>query len=315
MSIIILNYITWQSTLNCIQELLKINYKYFNIIVVDNNSQNNSLKNIKEKLELKSSIVNENEISNLFLKNQNEKIFFIQCLHNHGYAKGNNIGIRFAELFNPEFILILNNDTLPKVDFLDNMVQTFNYNSKIGLVGAINYNDKNKYDLDSAKRNISWYHVLTIHQSFSFFNKLFKLYLFKNDSQISNLKKKEFIYVEIISGACMLFKTDVLKKIDYFDENTFLFFEENIICEKLKKNNILTALSLKSKIIHKKNFSLKNNTPNQLKNINLKSLIYFLKEYKKYRFLFIYTILLPYHISYLYSIIKNKIKQTYYSLN
>ena len=44
---------------------------------------------------------------------------------NYGFAEGNNIGIRFAlKNLNPDYILLLNNDTVVDKDFLNEMVKT-----------------------------------------------------------------------------------------------------------------------------------------------------------------------------------------------
>ena len=47
--IIILNYKTYQLTLNLIEQLKKLNYPSFDILVIDNNSSNESGKILKEK--------------------------------------------------------------------------------------------------------------------------------------------------------------------------------------------------------------------------------------------------------------------------
>jgi len=44
----------------------------------------------------------------------------------------------------------------------------------------------------------------------------------------------------MISGSCMLFPAEVLQKIEGFDINTFLYYEEAIIAEKLNKLNLKT---------------------------------------------------------------------------
>ena len=95
------------------------------------------------------------------------------------------------------------------------MIRGFSVKTNIGLVGAINYNDNN-YDLDSAKKNIKWYNILFIHRSYSFFNKALGLYLFKNEEQINAKSQTGFIPVEIVSGASLLFKTNILKEIKLF---------------------------------------------------------------------------------------------------
>ena len=74
--------------------------KKFDIIVVDNNSSNDSIEKLKNSL---------------------NNIEVIPSRVNHGYANGNNIGIKIAEKRGYPFICILNNDTLIEEDFFDCM--------------------------------------------------------------------------------------------------------------------------------------------------------------------------------------------------
>ena len=118
-SIVILNYITWENTYDCLKALTKISYKNHKIFILDNHSQNSSLEKLQTKLksEKYTPILNEKDILDYNLHNEDSKIFFVQCNLNYGYSIGNNIGIKFAERFFPTYILILNNDTLPSQIF------------------------------------------------------------------------------------------------------------------------------------------------------------------------------------------------------
>ncbi len=78
------------------------------IIVVDNNSQDGSDYSIHKFIENASY----------------EKIHFLQNTTNSGYAAGNNLAIRYAlEHLSPDFVWILNNDTLPTADSLSQLLE------------------------------------------------------------------------------------------------------------------------------------------------------------------------------------------------
>ena len=57
-AIIILNWNGWLDTIECLESIYNINYPNYQVIVVDNNSSDNSIKKINEyamgKLEVKS---------------------------------------------------------------------------------------------------------------------------------------------------------------------------------------------------------------------------------------------------------------------
>jgi len=100
-SIIILNYNAGDLLINCVNSVFESNYKNFEVIVVDNISNDDSHKKCKEKF---------------------EKIQLIENLENFGYCEGNNIGIRNAK---GEFIVILNPDTIVKPNWLDEFLKAY----------------------------------------------------------------------------------------------------------------------------------------------------------------------------------------------
>ena len=95
LAVIILNYNSWKLTINFIKkQLLNISLpKNTRIIVVDNNSSNDSLEHL-EKLKIKYNYV---------LLSSNE---------NNGYASGNNIGLKWAFDKGFEYGLVANTDII-----------------------------------------------------------------------------------------------------------------------------------------------------------------------------------------------------------
>lgn len=100
-SIIILNYNAGELLINCVDSVLKSNYENFEVIVVDNNSSDNSHLKCKEKF---------------------QKIHLIENKKNFGYCEGNNIGIRKA---NGEFIVILNPDTIVDPQWIRELINAY----------------------------------------------------------------------------------------------------------------------------------------------------------------------------------------------
>ena len=100
-SIIILNYNSGNWLTECVDSLVKTNYKNYEIIVVDNFSVDNSHKICKEKF---------------------EQIILIENSENLGYCEGNNVGINEAK---GDFLVILNPDTLVEPNWLDELVTAY----------------------------------------------------------------------------------------------------------------------------------------------------------------------------------------------
>ncbi|MDX2165368.1 MAG: glycosyltransferase family 2 protein [Gammaproteobacteria bacterium] len=113
-SVIIVNYNTRDLVKRCIDSVLNQKNSHFEIIVVDNASQDNSVE---------------------ILKGYGDKIILIANDHNHGFGKANNIGFKRVSgknifLLNPDAVLT-DNLTLEKLrDYLKN-------NTTCGIVGPV----------------------------------------------------------------------------------------------------------------------------------------------------------------------------------
>lgn len=100
-SIVILNYNSGSWLTDCVSSILKTQYPNYEIIVVDNLSEDNSHKICQENY---------------------GQITLIENNENLGYCEGNNVGIRKAK---GDFLVILNPDTLVEPDWLDELMKAF----------------------------------------------------------------------------------------------------------------------------------------------------------------------------------------------
>ena len=101
-SIIILNYNAGKLLLDCIKSVTNTNSDNYEIILVDNNSKDNSHTECKKNF---------------------PRIRLIKNDHNLGYCEGNNVGIREA---NGKFIVILNPDTIVEPNWLNELISAYN---------------------------------------------------------------------------------------------------------------------------------------------------------------------------------------------
>ncbi len=155
-SIILLNWNGYEDTLEALESLYNIDYPNYNVIVADNNSTNDSIEKIKAyargdiKVEteftkyqdnkpIKLTVVKEDEYAEAIdnTSNDNEKkLLLIENRENYGFAKGNNIAIEYTMKYDdPDYVLLLNNDTIVAPDFLTRMVDVALTDDSIGLVG------------------------------------------------------------------------------------------------------------------------------------------------------------------------------------
>ena len=93
--VVVLNYRTYNDTIECVESLKRQTYNNKEIIIVENGSGNSSEKVLKEKY------------------NNDPQITLLLSKENLGFAKGNNIGIKYAkEKLNCDYVFVLNSDTI-----------------------------------------------------------------------------------------------------------------------------------------------------------------------------------------------------------
>lgn len=265
-AIIILNYATYKMTLDCVELTKKQNYSNFFIIVVDNNSPNES----SEILDLKYN-------SNKAKEKQDVYITFIKSDFNGGYSYGNNIGIREAERRGADYILILNNDVeISDQSFLEKSVAFMESNRKVGLMGP-RVIDKGFYTNPLKIERPVWSQN-AISNIFSLAKVIISKIVSKKEFLIINETRK----VYTVSGCCMLFHTKYFKEIGYFDEGLFLFGEELVIGEKFHQKNIEVVFYSDLEVNHNHSKTISTfYTDSKITRIMDKSILYYFKNYRK----------------------------------
>ena len=115
--ILLLNWNNWEDTKECLESLKNITYSNFSIVLMDNGSQDDSLKRMRE---FKSQI-------------PQLEIVILENGKNLGFGGGNNVGINYALKNKFGYILLLNNDTIVSRDFLDKLVEVAQAHPVVGL--------------------------------------------------------------------------------------------------------------------------------------------------------------------------------------
>jgi len=121
-SIIIVNYNGKQNLEKCLQSLEKIDYQNNEIILVDNNSTDQSIE---------------------FVKKNHPNVIIIKLEKNYGFAKPNNFGAKRAH---GKFLLFLNNDTVVSENFLTELVKAISSDPKLAICQSLLMTFDNKVD-------------------------------------------------------------------------------------------------------------------------------------------------------------------------
>ena len=251
-SIIILNWNGWEDTVECLESLYQITYLNYDVLVVDNGSEDESIKKIKEYAEDKAKVKSkffeydpsnkpikiieytkeeaeagggkEEEIEDL---PSNRKMILIKNEKNYGFAEGNNIGMRYAlKALDPEYVLLLNNDTVVGKEFLAELVKVAESDKRIGIVGP------KIYYYDEPRRR--W---ATDNQ--------------KSRGNIDDGRCNDVREVKWIVGCAFFVKANVIDKVGLLDPDLFLYGEEDDYCMRVKKAGYKLYFSRSSIIWHK----------------------------------------------------------------
>jgi GT2 family glycosyltransferase len=116
--IVILNWNGCQRTAACLRSIQKLRYAHYRILVVDNQSTDDSICRLAQLFPQQDVITNR---------------------ENFGYAGGNNPGIREALDAGADYVWLLNNDTLVEPDSLAAMVDIAEARPDVGAVGSVLY--------------------------------------------------------------------------------------------------------------------------------------------------------------------------------
>ena len=184
----------------------------FNTVIVDNSNSTN----------LKSYLANYPKIK--YLKNSS----------NLGFGSASNLGVKNA---NTTHVILLNPDIIFDIESIENLYKGFLLYDNTGVAGP------SLYTPDGIRRSNS---------SLSYIKK--KIYRNKFErtiyKRLNNNLSEGIISCDYIIGCAMIFNKNFFLEIGGFDENFFMYYEDNDICDLIKKNNKLVLEVPLSKMTH-----------------------------------------------------------------
>lgn len=251
--LIVVNYNDYKNTIKFIDSIKNYNV-IDHIVIVDNCSTDNSFHLLENIC--------------------NEKISLIKNSSNKGYGSGINMGTKFlTEKYDIKNIVVSNTDIILNSEA--DLIRMISYlKDDVALVGPT--------ILEKGNVNRGWKIPKCYHDVFLnipiIHNKLRKKFLFYDDAYYND----DYAIVEALSGCFFIMRIDILDKIDFFDENVFLYYEENIIGTKLKKIGYKSLIINSVSVIHNHSVTI-DNSINRIKKYKIlkKSQKYFHTRYSK----------------------------------
>ncbi|MBX2828908.1 MAG: glycosyltransferase family 2 protein [Flavobacteriaceae bacterium] len=185
------------------------------IIVVDNNSEDDSCAMVKQKF---------------------PHILLLENKENVGFSKANNQGVAMAK---GEYVCILNPDTVVAEHTFSSALQYAEKKDKLGALGIYLMDGTGNF-LPESKRNVP-----TPKRSLL---KMLRRTRGKNGYYANYLGEKEHGTIEVLVGAFMLMRRQVYEEVEGFDEDYFMYGEDIDLSYKLMKagyeNEYLGSLSM-----------------------------------------------------------------------
>ncbi len=225
-AIVVLNYLNYQDTIECVDSILHNKYTISGIVVVDNGSTNESYQYLYRQY------------------SSNNLVQVIKCKTNLGFAKGNNVGIKYARKhLNAQFVLVVNNDTV----FTDNEYLKklmYHYEDGVGMLGS-------KIILGNGTEQAPIEECLGLKDTFFAF---VNAWTYDRGSSF-DFPVNQDVRTQILHGCALLFTPDFFKHYRGFYKRTFLYREEPILFLMCRCRGLQQVYVSETSIYHKEDQS------------------------------------------------------------
>lgn len=243
LSIIYVNYNTADQVMTSVESVRRhtkgIDYE---IIVADNNSKDD--ENLQKLID-------------------DETIKVVKLDDNYGFGKANNAGVKECT---GEYIFLLNPDTICHDNSIKKLLDCLKADQTIGVISPnlINAESKPTHSFRRAGDGI-----LT-ELNFALFGLPYKI-LYGSDFEFNHSDKQ--LEVAYSCGAAMMMKKEIFEKVDGFDETFFMYYEDQDLCNRIKKTGLRIVNEPKAKIQHLEGTSI---------NLNSRRETFIIQSRKKY---------------------------------
>lgn len=166
------------------------------IIVIDNNSSDDTVLFIKEKF---------------------TDVILLEQKHNLGFGKANNLGMSYALNQDADFVFLLNQDAFLEQNTIENLINSAQINPNFGILSPIQLEYSGKF------LEYYFYKFMTEDNSRAFFSD----FVLKQDI-------KSVYDIDFIQAAAWFLPIDTVKKIGGFDPIFYHYGEDNNYCQRVK---------------------------------------------------------------------------------
>ncbi len=206
--ILVLNYNGRETLPRCLRSLFHLDYPALRIVVIDNNSTDGSFELMKQKY---------------------REVHFIRNSENVGFARGMNVGIKFALDQHAEYVWLVNPDTVVSKDSLRILIELLEHHAEIGMASPLILSpSRRKVWFGGGK--IAWLRMRALHTT----------------------ARSRSIPFEtgFLSGCALLVRAPVFRIVGIFDERFFLYYEDADLSFRAKRAGFPVIVHPKALILH-----------------------------------------------------------------
>jgi len=216
-AIIILTWNQRDVTLECLASIEELDYpaERSHIIVVDNGSADGTSQAIRQRY---------------------PSVTVISNGENLGFAEGNNVGIRHALRGAPDYVMLLNNDTVLDPSMLNELLAVAETDSTIGIVGPKMLHFDHPDVIWCAGNHIDWRTGETT-----------RLHAGQQDTGADEEPRE----VDFITACAICLRREVIKQIGLLDPRFFIYYEESDWCVRARKHGWRILYVPRARLWHK----------------------------------------------------------------
>lgn len=266
--IVIVSYRNIDGTVSFINDQLSKIALPWKVVVIENSTEHSVGKEIANRCGGIHLMPNSTDASLT-----SHRVFVISLFNNLGFARGNNLGAEFLlSHFKCDYLLFTNDDIIiDNKNVIEIMIKSFQKDDRIAVIGpqilgVDGIPQSPHYKVITPQRQIGWKLLWFLRRK-------------RKHSDYRPISISGYCYW--VSGCFFLIKTTDFLAIEGFDPRTFLYSEEVILAERLKKIGKKEYFCADTKVVHWGGCSTKNLKNKQLRcHLKQSNNIYYLNYLK-----------------------------------
>lgn len=213
LAIIIVNWNGYDDTILSLNSLRNLTYKNYEVIVVDNGSEDDSGDRLKLDF---------------------DEITLLKNSENLGFTGGNNRGLEYALEKDFDLVMLLNNDTVVTPNFVQPLVTAIS-KPEIGAVQP--------KILFNKEREVIW-NVGSHFNYFWFYPKT------RGGGKVDKGQYDRLMSIPWVTGCCFLISTSLIREIGLLDDQFFIYYEDTDWSLRIRRQSLDLLVVPDSLIYH-----------------------------------------------------------------